>query len=88
MAGETEAVDQHGGGDQHGDPIDTRGVYLMADTPMMGHPLALEDGSGDKQLLGEVVAETLSQEELDVLIQDLIEESNERAGNDTEWVAA
>lgn len=34
-----------------------RGLYLLADTPLTAHPLAVEDGSGDRNLLAEVLAE-------------------------------
>lgn len=53
--------------------IGQRGVYLMADTPLTAHPLALEDGSGDKNLLAEVLAEQLSDEDVDDLVSDLID---------------
>ena len=52
--------------------IQQRGVYLMADTPPTAHPLAIEDGSGDKQLLAETVAEQLTDAEVDTLINALI----------------
>lgn len=54
------------------EPIQQRGVYLMADTPLTAHPLAVEDGSGDKQLLAEVIAEELTDDEVDSLINRLI----------------
>lgn len=66
--------------------IGQRGVYLMADTPLTAHPLALEDGSGDKQLLAEAIGEQLDQDDLDTLIQSLIEESNRRS-NDLDGTA-
>jgi hypothetical protein len=53
-------------------PIQQRGVYLMADTPLKAHPLALEDGSGDKQLLAETICENLADGEVDNLISELI----------------
>lgn len=68
------------------EPIDQRGVYLFADTPLTAHPLALEDGSGDKALLAEAIDETCDDETLDGLIQDLIEISNERAREGTDIV--
>lgn len=52
--------------------IKQRGVYLMADTPLTAHPLALEDGSGDKGLLAEVLSEELTDDEVDDLISELI----------------
>jgi len=54
------------------EPIRQRGVYLMADTPLTAHPLALEDGSGDKQLLADVIEESLTDEEIDDLISELV----------------
>jgi hypothetical protein len=33
------------------------GLYLIADTPPTAHPLAVEDGSGDRELLREALAE-------------------------------
>lgn len=54
------------------EPIQQRGIYLMADTPLTAHPLALEDGSGDKQLLAEAIGENLTDEEIDDLISELI----------------
>lgn len=52
--------------------IEQRGLYLMADTPLTALPLAVEDGSGDKNLLAECLAEQLTGEEIDDLINDLI----------------
>lgn len=60
------------------EPIDTRGVYLMADTPLSAHPLLLEDGSGDKQLLAEVLCEDLSDDELQDLHEELHQEALKR----------
>lgn len=57
----------HGGG-----YIDTRGLYLIADTPLTAHPLALEDGSGDKQLLAETIADELTDDEIDDVINELV----------------
>jgi len=54
-------------------PIQQRGVYLMGDTPMTAHPLVLEDGSGDKQLLADTLSEQLSDQEVDDLISELIQ---------------
>jgi len=73
---EQTAADDNGGGRV---PIQQRGVYLMADTPLTAHPLALADGSGDKNLLAETLAEQLSRDELDDLIQRLIAASNRQA---------
>lgn len=55
-----------------------RGLYLIADSPTTARPLAVEDGSGDKNLLAEAAAENLALEELDDLINELIRESNRR----------
>jgi len=66
------------------DPIQQRGVYLMADTPLTAHPLVLEDGSGDKQLLADVLSEDLTDEEVDDLITDLIQH---RVADDREGTA-
>jgi ribosomal protein S27E len=52
--------------------VEQRGIYIMADTPLAAHPLALEDGGGDKKLLAESLAETLSEDEVDDLINELI----------------
>jgi len=52
--------------------IEQRGLYLMADTPLTTHPLALEDGSGDNNLLAEAIAEQLTADEIDDLINELI----------------
>lgn len=49
-----------------------RGIYMLADTPLSATPLALEDGSGDKNLLAEVIVENLTSEDIDDLIQHLI----------------
>lgn len=48
-----------------------RGVYLVADTPLSLHALAVEGGGGDKGLLAEAVGEMLSDDEVDELINDL-----------------
>jgi len=55
------------------EPIQQRGVYLMADTPLAAHPLVLEDGTGDKQLLADLLTEQLTEEEVDDLISELIQ---------------
>jgi DNA-directed RNA polymerase subunit RPC12/RpoP len=70
-------------GDAGGAPIQQRGIYLMADTPLTAFPLVLEDGSGDTNLLAESLAENLGGDDLDALIQDLIEASNDRASDGT-----
>ena len=57
---------------ERGEPITKRGLYLMADTPLTAHPVAVEDGSGDKGLLAECIAEELTDEEIDGLINELI----------------
>lgn len=48
-----------------------RGVYLVADTPLALHALAIEGGGGDKKLLSEAIQEMLSDDEVDDLINDL-----------------
>lgn len=53
------------------EPITERGLYLMADTPLTAHPLALEDGSGDKRLLVECLEEHLAGNQLDRLLREL-----------------
>jgi hypothetical protein len=50
-----------------------RGIYLAADSPRAFVPLALENGDGDKKLLGETAAGILSDDEVDALIRQLIE---------------
>lgn len=55
------------------------GIYLIGDSPLKMHPLALDDGTGDKKLLAEAIDERLEKEELDDLINDLIAASVERA---------
>jgi hypothetical protein len=50
----------------------------MADTPLTAHPLVLEDGSGGKELLAEVLREKLDRDEIDDLVSDLIQEANFR----------
>ena len=49
-----------------------RGIYLVADTPTMLHPLAVEGGGGDKELLAEAITEYLDPVETDELINALI----------------
>lgn len=49
--------------DTHHESINKRGIYLMADTPLTAHPLAVEGGGGDKLLLIEVLQEYLTEEE-------------------------
>lgn len=53
-----------------------RGIYLAADTPRSFTPLALEDGSGDKQLLAEALEGILSEDELDELVAALTTDSD------------
>jgi len=71
------------------EPIQQRGIYLMADTPLTAHPLALEDGSGDKQLLADALADELTDEEVDDLINELISRrvNDERDGTAIECEA-
>lgn len=66
--------------------IEQRGIYMMADTPLSAHPLALEDGSGDKTLLAESLVETLTEDEVDDLINELIRRrvSDENDGTNIE----
>jgi hypothetical protein len=49
-----------------------RGIYLAADTPLTLHPLAVEGGGGDKNLLAEAITEQLDAGETDELINALI----------------
>ena len=56
-----------------------RGIYLVADTPLTLHPLAVEGGGGDKQLLAEAITEQLDADETDELINALI---RSRVGED------
>lgn len=49
------------------------GLYLVADTPKKLHPLAVEDGDGDKLLLIEAVKEHLTLEEQQNLVTHLPE---------------
>ena len=44
----------------------------MADTPLTLHPLAVEGGGGDRNLLAEAIAEQLDAGETDELINALI----------------
>lgn len=67
--------------DSEREPITQRGLYLMADTPVMAHALLLEDGSGDRELLAEVLRDELSDDELGDLLVELAEESCLRCEN-------
>ena len=60
-----------------------RGVYLVADTPLTAHPLAVEGGGGDTKLLAEAIAEHLDADETDGLINALI---RSREGDDRRWM--
>lgn len=62
-------------------PIE-RGVYLVGDTPLSLTALAVEGGDGDKNLLAEVLAEELTDDELGELITDL-EASRDKDGADS-----
>ena len=69
---------------RQGEPIQHRGIYMFADTPMVAHALALEDGSGDKGLLKEALYEQLTTEEIESLIEYLEEELKDRSHDDRE----
>jgi ribosomal protein S27E len=54
------------------EPIQDRGVFLIADTPPTAIPLALEDGEGDQQLLADAIIDHLDGGEVDDLINELV----------------
>ena len=61
-----------------------RGIYLAGDTPLTLHPLAVEGGGGDKNLLAEAITEQLDADETDALINALI---RSRVGDDRRRIA-
>ena len=61
-----------------------RGIYLVADTPLTLHALAVEGGGGDKNLLAEAITEQLDAGETDELINALI---RSRVGDDRRRMA-
>ncbi|OLZ39125.1 hypothetical protein A6E15_19370 [Natrinema saccharevitans] len=69
-----------------GEPIDDRGIYLLADTPVQAHALATESGGSNHELLAEALAETLGDDALDELIVDLLAESNGRPDASTAFL--
>jgi hypothetical protein len=56
-----------------------RGIYLVADTPLTLHALAVEGGDSDTKLLAEAITEQLDADETDELINALI---RSRVGED------